>query len=123
VRVLVAGDDSEVVGHLRDELLRLGFHAISTTRRSRIADLAAHERVNVVIIETSGGLSASASTASALEALPQRVRVLLAGPRRRAALKLGYDLVDPSGPSEELAAAVHRVFRGGPEPVERSSRS
>jgi hypothetical protein len=121
VRVLVAGDDSRVVGHLRDDLLRLGFHAVSTTRPSRVADLAADERVNVVILETSGGLSAAAAVAAALEALPHRVRVLLAGGRGRAAARLGYDLVDPTGPSEDLAAAVHRAYSGGPARSERSS--
>jgi len=123
VRVLVAGGDSEVVGHLRDDLLRLGFHTMSTTRQSRVADLAAVERVNVVILEVSGGLSLAAATASALEALPQRVRVLLAGARGRAAAKLGYDVIDPHGPAEELAAAVHRAYRSGPLRAERSSRS
>jgi hypothetical protein len=121
VRVLVAGDDDMVIGRLRDDLLKLGFHAMSTTRPSRAAELAAIERVNVVILDTSGGLGAAASTASALEALPQRVRVLLAGPRGRAVNKLGYDLVDPKGPLEDLAAAVHRAYRGGPLPAERSS--
>ena len=123
VRVLVAGADSEVVGHLRDELLRMGFHTMSTTRESRIADLAALERVNVVILEISGGLAAAASTAATLEALPQRVRVLLAGPRGRAAARLGYDMVDVPSSAEELAAAVHDAYRGGPLPAEQSSRT
>jgi hypothetical protein len=123
VRVLVAGDDNEIVGHLRDDLLRMGFHTMSTTRQSRVAELAAVERVNVVILEVSGGLTAAASTASAVEALPQRVRVLLAGARVRAATQLGYDMIDPGGTGEELAAAVHRAYRGGPARAERSSSS
>jgi hypothetical protein len=122
VRVLVAGEDNEIVGHLRDDLLRMGFHAMSTTRLSRAAELAALERVNVAILDTSGGLAAAAAVASALDALPQRVRVLLAGTRGRGAAKLGYDLIDPVGPAEELAAAVHHAYRGGPDRAEQSSR-
>jgi hypothetical protein len=123
VRVLVAGDDSAVVGHLRDDLLKLGFQAMSTSSLSRAADLATVERVNIVILEVSGGLAAAATTASALEALPLRVRILLACPRGRAAAKLGYGLVDPHGSLEDLASAVHRAYRGGPLTAERSSRA
>jgi hypothetical protein len=122
VRVLVAGDDSEIVAHLRDDLLRMGFHAMSTTRRSRVAELAGLERVNVVVLETSGGVSAAASIASSLEAMPQRVRVLLAAPPARRSARLGYDTVDPAGSAEELAAAIHRAYRGGPVSAERSLR-
>jgi hypothetical protein len=122
VRVLVAGADAAVVGHLREELLRMGFHTMSTTRRSRVADLAAVERVNVVILELSGGIGAAIAAASAIEALPHRVRILLAGSRDRAARKLGYEVVDPAGPSEELAAAVHHAYRGGPLRARHSSR-
>jgi hypothetical protein len=121
VRVLVAGDDSAIVGHLRDDLLKLGFQAMSTSSLSRAADLATVERVNIVILEVSGGLAAAATTASALEALPLRVRILLACRRGRAAAKLGYGLVDPHGSLEDLAAAVHRAYRGGPLTAERSS--
>jgi DNA-binding response OmpR family regulator len=121
VRVLVAGDDTEIVAHLRDELLRTGFHAMSTGRLSRVTELAAVERVNVVILEVSGGLSAAASTAAAVEALPQPIRVLLAGARIRGGVRLGYDTVDPHGSSEELVAAVHRAYRGGPLRAERLS--
>jgi hypothetical protein len=88
-----------------------------------VADLAAIERVNVVILELSGGIGAAITTASALEALPQRVRVVLAGVQSRAARKLGYDVIDPGGSVEDLAAAVHRAYRGGPVRAERSSRS
>jgi hypothetical protein len=123
VRVLVAGDNTEIVGHLRDDLLKMGFHAMSTSRQSRVANLAAVERVNVVILETSGGLTAAASTASALDSLPQRVRVLLAGLLGGAAAELGYEMIDPEGSAEELAAAVHRAYRGGPVRARRSSRS
>jgi len=123
IRVLVTGADDATVARLRDDLLRTGFQAMSTSRVSRAAELAAVERVNVVILETSGGLAATAATASAVEGLPHRVRVLLAGPRVRASRNLGYDIVDPSGPVEELAAAVHRVYRGGPGGVTRAARS
>jgi hypothetical protein len=123
VRVLVAGDDDRIVDHLRNELLTLGFHTMSTTRHSGITDLAAIERVNIVILETSAGLAATASIASALEGLPQRVRVLLAGPRNRAAANLGYDIVDPNGSVEDLAAAVHRAYRHGSAGARHSSRS
>jgi hypothetical protein len=122
VRVLVAGDDGAVVGQLRDDLLKLGFSAMSTTRMSRVAELAGLERVNVVILETSGGVAAAAATASAVEALPQRVRVILAGVRGRAVAKLGYDTVDPNTSVEELASAVHHAYSGGTVRAERSSR-
>jgi hypothetical protein len=121
VRVLVAGDSIEIVGALRDELLRLGFSAMSTMRPSRVTELAALERVNVVILEISGGVGAAVATASALDALPQRMRVLLLGSPNRATAKLGYEFIDPAGTAEELAAAVHRAYRGGPERAERSS--
>jgi hypothetical protein len=123
VRVLVAGADGAVVGHMREELLRMGFHTMSTTRTSSVADLAAVERVNVVILELSGGIGAAIAAASAIEALPHRVRILLAGPQDRAARKLGYEVIDPSGAAEELAAAVHHAYRGGPLRSERSLRS
>jgi hypothetical protein len=122
VRVLVAGEDSEIVGHLRDELLRLGFQATSTTHPSRATELAVSERVNVAILDTSGGLAATASIASALEALPQRVRVVLAGRRGMRRSNLGYDVVDPAVTGEDLSIAVHRAYRGDADEVGRSSR-
>jgi hypothetical protein len=122
VRVLVAGHDALLVDTLCDDLQRLGFQAMATTRPERVAKLAAVERVNVVIIETSGGLAAAASLAGALDELPHRVRVLLACEPGSSAARLGYDIVDPGAPSEELAAAVHRAYRGGPARMHRASR-
>lgn len=122
VRVLVAGEDSLVVNTLCDDLLRLGFQAMSTTRQHRVATLAAIERVNVVILETSGGLAAAAAMAGALDELPHRVRVLLACAPGSSAAQLGYGVVDPRAPADELAAAVHRAYRGGPARAPRASR-
>jgi hypothetical protein len=122
VRVLVAGADDLVVSALCDDLLRLGFQAMSTTRQHRVAKLAEIERVNVVILETSGGLSAAAKLAAALDELPHGVRVLFACPPESPARGLGYDVVDPGAASEELAAAVHRAYRGGPVRAPRASR-
>jgi hypothetical protein len=122
VRVLVAGDDHFVVTTLCDRLVRLGFQAMSTTRHQRVAKLAAIERVNVVILETSRGLTAAAAMASALDELPQRIRVLLACSLDSSAVRLGYDIVDTDAPAEELAAAVHRAYRGGPVRASRASR-
>jgi hypothetical protein len=56
-----------------------------------------------------------------VEALPQPIRVLLAGARIRGGVRLGYDTIDPHGSSEELVAAVHRAYRGGPLRAERLS--
>jgi hypothetical protein len=47
---------------------------------------------------------------------------LLAGTSDHRAASLGYDNVDPHAPSEELAAAVHRAYRGGPVRAPRASR-
>ena len=120
--MLIAGEDGFLVEALCDQLLRLGFQAMSTTRHHRVAKLAAVERVNVVILETSGGLTAAAAMAGALDALPHRVRVLLACPHDSSAARLGYDVVDPHSSSEELAAAIHRAYRGGPVREPRASR-
>jgi hypothetical protein len=120
VRVLVAGQDSDFVTELCADLLRLGFQAMSTTRPERVAMLAALERVNVVILDTSGGLSAAAAMAGALDELPQRVRVLFAGDG--SAARLGYDVIDPGASTEELGAAVHRAYRHGPPRAPRASR-
>ena len=122
VRVLVVGTDGFLVDGLCQELLRLGFQAMATTRPGRVAKLAAIERVNVVIIETSGGVAAAASLAGALDELPHRVRVLLACEPGSSAERLGYDAVDSEAPPEELAAAVHRAYRGGPARAPRASR-
>jgi hypothetical protein len=122
VRVLVAGDDDLIVSGLCEDLMRLGFDAMSTTRRHRVARLAALERVNVVILETSGGLRSTASLASALDELPHRVRVLIASSGDRAAARLGYDVIDLQAPVQELAAANHRAYRGGPLSTPRASR-
>ena len=102
--------------------MRLGFDAMSTTRRHRVARLAALERVNVVILETSGGLRSAAALASALDELPHRVSVLLAGPADRSVARLGYDVIDLQAPVHQLAAAVHRAYRGGPLAASRASR-
>jgi hypothetical protein len=122
VRVVVAGDDERLVDALCDELLRLGFQAMSTTRPERVAKLARLERANVVILDTSGGLAAAASLAGSLDELPHRVRVLFACPPESPAARLGYDIVDPGAASEQLAAAVHRAYRGGPVSASRASR-
>jgi hypothetical protein len=122
VRVLVAGNDGFLVDGLCHDLLRLGFQAMATTRPERVAKLAAIERVNVVIIETSGGLAAAASLAGALDELPHRVRVLFACEPGGSAARLGYEIIDPEAPAEQLAAAVHRAYRGGPVRAARESR-
>jgi hypothetical protein len=122
VRVLVAGDDNVVVTALCESLMRLGFDAMSTTGRHRVAQLAALERVNVVILETSGGLRVAASLAAALDELPHRVRIMLASSAGRSAGRLGYDVIDPDAPVQELAAAVHRAYRAGPARAHRASR-
>jgi hypothetical protein len=122
IRVLVAGEDDLLVNALCDDLLRLGFQAMATTRQERVATLAAVERVNVVILETSRGLMAAATMAAALDELSHRVRVLLACSDDGSATRLGYDIVDPGAPSEALAAAVHRAYRDGPARAPRASR-
>ena len=121
IRVLVAGDDHIVVTTLAESLMRLGFDTLSTSRSHRVASLAASERVNVVILETSGGLRAAAALASSLDELPHRVRILI-GDSGRAAARLGYDVIDPDAPVQELAAAVHRAYRAGPARASRASR-
>ena len=123
VRVLIAGDDAEVVAGLRDDLVRLGFHALSTTRADAVPELAAVERINVVILEFSGGLAAAAAVASSLDGLAQRVQVVLAGRRGKAARRLGYEVIDPGDTAEELARAIHRAYRGGPTVSGRLARS
>jgi len=122
VRVLIAGDDGLLVEQLHSELVRLGFHAMRTTRPERVPELAAVERVNVVILEFSSGLAAAVATASSLDSLGQRVEVILAGRRGKAARRLGYEVIDVGGSAEELAAAVHRAYRGGPAATGRSAR-
>ena len=123
VRVLIAGDDSDAVEYLRGELARLGFHTMSTTRLDGVPELAAVERVNVVVLEFSGGIASAASVASSIEALPQRVEVVLAGRRGKAARRLGYEVVEPGGTAEELVGAIHRAYRGGRPAAARSART
>jgi hypothetical protein len=114
VRVLVAGEDEVFVTRAREDLHRMGFEALSTVRMERAAEVAAAERVNVVVLDVSGGLTAAAASAAALDALAQRVRVVLVGSGRLAVSGLGYEVVNPAAPAGELAAAVHRAFRGSP---------
>ena len=123
VRVLVAGGDVGFVARASDELSALGFDVMSTLGADRVAELAALQRVNVVLLDASGGVTAAAAVASTIDALPQRVSVLLAGGRGRATARLGYEFVAHSASAEELAAAVHRAYRGGPRQVGRSSRA
>jgi DNA-binding NtrC family response regulator len=120
VRVLVAGGDRRFVARATDELSALGFDVMSTTTNARVAELTTLQRINVVLLDASGGVAAAAALAATLDALPQRVRVLLAGGRGRAAARLGYEFVQQSASAEELAAAVHRAYRGGPRQAERS---
>jgi hypothetical protein len=114
VRVLVAGNDPAFVARATEELLALGFAVISTTTAQQTAELAALHSVNVVLLDVSGGVAAAAATASVVDALPQRVHVLLAGKRSNGTRRLGYEVVRPDAPGEELAAAVHRAYRDGP---------
>jgi len=122
VRVLVAGSDAAFVKRATDELLLLGFDVMSTTTAWRAAELAALQRVNVVLLDATSGVTAAAATASALDALPQRVEVLLAGNGSHATRRLGYEVVKSTVSGEELAAAVHRAYRGGPSRSRRSTR-
>jgi hypothetical protein len=122
VRVLVAGGDPAFVRRATDELAALGFEVMSTTTTSRAAELAALQRVNVVLLDASGGVTAAAATASAVDALPQRVQVLLAANGRNATRRLGYDVVKATASAAELAAAVHRAYRGDALRPRRSIR-
>ena len=114
VRVLVCGTDETFVSRASGDLLRLGFDVVAATGPAQVVDLAVAERANVVVLDASGGLRAAAALAGALEALPQRIRVLLASPRKLSAAKLGYDVIPVGSSPEELAAAVHRAYRDGP---------
>jgi hypothetical protein len=114
VRVLVAGEDPVFVARAAGELTALGFDVMSTTAPGRTAELAALQRVNVVLLDASSGLAAAVATASALDGLPHRVQIVLSGRPGRATSKLGYDVVDPSANGEDLAAAVHRAYRRAP---------
>ena len=123
IRVLVAGHDGFVVDGLCHDLLRLGFQTMATTRPDRVAKLAAIERVNVVVIETSGGVAAAARTASALDELPHRVRLVLVSAAGSGAGQLGYDVIDVEAPAEDLAEAVTRAYhRGEASGAPRASR-
>ena len=122
VRVLVAGGDPAFVRRATDQLSVLGFDVMSTTMASRAVELAGLQRVNVVLLDTTSGVTAAAAIASALEALPQRVEVLLAGNGGHATVRLGFHVVKATASGEELAAAVHRAYRGGPSRSRRSTR-
>jgi hypothetical protein len=114
IRVLVCGEDERFVARAADDLHRLGFDVVAATGPVSITDLATAERANVVLLDAYDGLTAAAAKAAALEALPRAVQVLLATGKKSSATRLGFDVVNPRASAEELAAAVHRVFRGGP---------
>ena len=122
VRVLVAGDDPVFVARATTELSALGFEVMSTASRGRIAEIAELQRVNVVLLDVAGGVAAAAATASALDALPHRVQVLLAGRRSPGTRRLGYEVVQPDASGQELATAVHRAYRDGLSRPRRSVR-
>jgi len=122
VRVLVAGGDPLFVHRATRELTGLGFDVMSTTMTERTTEIAAMQRANVVLLDASSGVTAAAALAAALDALPHGVRVLLAGDGGRGARRLGYEVVGPDATGEELAAAVHRAYRGGPARARRSLR-
>jgi DNA-binding NarL/FixJ family response regulator len=122
VRVLVAGDDHGFVTRASSALLELGFDVMSVIRTDKVAEFAAVQRVNVVLLDVSGGLAAAAATASVLDALPQRIRVVLAGAEHRSVRRLGYAVIERQALPEELAAAVHQAYRGGPSGSRRSVR-
>jgi hypothetical protein len=114
VRVLVCGSDDSFVSRAAADLLGMGFDVVAATGPAEVVDLAVAERANIVILDASGGLRSAAALAAALEALPQRICVLLASPKRAAAARLGYDVVPAAASADELASAVHRAYRGGP---------
>jgi hypothetical protein len=114
VRVLVCGEDERFVARASADLHRLGFDVVAATGPVNITELATSERANVVLLDAYDGLTAAAAKAASLEALPRAVQVLLATGKKSSATRLGFDVVDPRASAEELAAAVHRVFREGP---------
>jgi hypothetical protein len=122
VRVLVSGSDPEYVMRATDELTALGFEVMSTTSAERTAELATVQRANVVVLDTSRSLASAATVAAASDALPQPVRVLLAGNRDRSTRSLGYEVVPSQATGEELAAAVHRVYQGASPRTRRFGR-
>jgi hypothetical protein len=114
IRVLVCGNDERFVARAVTDLHRLGFDVVAATGPVNIAALATSERADVVLLDAFDGLTAAAAKAAALEGMPRAVQVLLATGKKSSATRLGFDVVDPRASAEELAGAVHRVFRGGP---------
>src|SRR4051794_19616900 len=92
----------------------MGFDVVAATGPIEVVELAAAERANVVVLDASGGLRAAAALAAALDALPHRVRVVLAATKTPAASRLGYDVIHIDASAADLAAAVHRAYRDGP---------
>lgn len=113
IRVLVAARDRRFLRTAGMLLSRHGFDVTQVEWPSDLFERVRRERPNVVVLDSSDSLSATAKTAAALEALPRPVAALIVYEASERDPPRSLRMLPKWGAFDELVSEVERLYARG----------
>lgn len=113
IRVLLVGRDRRFLRTANVLLTRHGCEVVSTERPSELFDRVEGERPNVVVLDGSDSLSATAKAVAALEALQTPLSVVVVYEGSQDDPLRHMRLLPKWGAFDQIVSEVERVYRGG----------
>lgn len=113
IRVLLVGRDRRFLRMANVLLSRHGCEVASIERSSELLERVERQRPNVVVLDGSDSLSATARAVAALEALPMPVSTVIVYEGAQDDPLRQLRLLPKWGGFDEIVSEVERVYSGG----------
>ena len=118
IRVLLVGRDRRFLRMADILFTRHGWEVTRIERSSELLDRVRSHRPNVVVLDGTDSLSATARTVSALESLPAPVHPLVVYEGAEDDALRSLRLLPKWGSFEEIVGEVERLYEGRPAAIE-----